>query len=81
VETAGFRNVEVGTALKRLKLPGPKDFLWQYIESTPIAEMVMNADKDSRGAFEREVTDLWKQFSTNGAMRLEVRITTAMGRA
>ncbi|MGH6924743.1 MAG: class I SAM-dependent methyltransferase [Propylenella sp.] len=81
LQEAGFRDVEVDSTLARLEVPGPRDFLWQYVASTPMAEMVMNADKESRDALEREITDQWKKFCTNGGMSFEVRMTTAMGRA
>jgi len=76
---AGFSVVNVSSATARLKVPGPRDFLWQYISSTPIAEMVRNAGQESRDALEREVTDQWQPFRTNGGMNLEVRMTTAIG--
>jgi ubiquinone/menaquinone biosynthesis C-methylase UbiE len=75
---AGFRDVKVDSALARLEVPEPRDFLWQYIASTPMAEFVMKADADSRVALERDVTDRWGQFRTSGGMKLEVRMTTAM---
>lgn len=35
---AGFREVDVQAKPKALRLPGPGDFLWRYIHSTPLAE-------------------------------------------
>ena len=78
---AGFSVVDVNSSTARLEVPGPKDFLWQYITSTPIVEMVRNADQKSRDALERDITDQWQRFCTNGGMILEVRMTTAIGRA
>lgn len=40
---------------------------------------VMKVDEATRTAFEREVTNKWQPFRTNGGMNLEVRITTAIG--
>jgi ubiquinone/menaquinone biosynthesis C-methylase UbiE len=79
LQDAGFRDVEAGSALARLEVPGPNDFLWQYIASTPMAEMAAKAGEQSRDALERDVTDRWKPFCVNGGMRLEVRMTTAIG--
>ncbi|HET9229650.1 MAG TPA: methyltransferase domain-containing protein [Vitreimonas sp.] len=78
---AGFRDVKVDSALTRLEVPEPRDFLWQYIASTPMAEFVMRADAESRVALEHEVTDRWRQFRTDGGMKLEVRMTTATASA
>ena len=78
---AGFNVVDVSSVTARLEVPGPQDFLWQYITSTPMVEMVRNADQESRDALERDITDQWHRFRTNGGMSLEVRMTTAFGRA
>jgi ubiquinone/menaquinone biosynthesis C-methylase UbiE len=74
-EAAAF----VKAATARLDVPGPRDFLWQYINSTPMAGTVMKADEATRAAFEREVTDKWQPFRADGRMSFEVRITTALG--
>ncbi|MGY3622544.1 class I SAM-dependent methyltransferase [Bradyrhizobium sp. USDA 10063] len=76
-EEAGFGKVEVEAATARLGLPEPRDFLWQYINSTPMVDMVMRVDEATRTAFEREVTDKWQPFRANSGMTFEVRITTA----
>jgi ubiquinone/menaquinone biosynthesis C-methylase UbiE len=78
-DAAGFGRVEVKAATARLDVPGPRDFLWQYINSTPMAGTVMKADEATRAAFEREVTDKWQPFRADGRMSFEVRITTALG--
>jgi SAM-dependent methyltransferase len=78
-EKAGFGKVKVEVATARLDVPGPRDFLWQYIVSTPMVRAVMKVDEPTRVAFEREVTDKWLPFRANGGMNFEVRITTASG--
>jgi ubiquinone/menaquinone biosynthesis C-methylase UbiE len=76
---AGFHHVEVESALACLEVPEPKAFLWQYIASTPMIESIEKADGESLGALERDITNQWQQFCTNGGMNLEVRMTTAIG--
>jgi ubiquinone/menaquinone biosynthesis C-methylase UbiE len=78
-EAAGFGKVKVEVATARLDVPEPRDFLWQYIVSTPMVRAVMKVDEPTRVAFEREVTDKWRPFRANGGMNFEVRITTASG--
>ncbi len=78
-EEAGFAKVAVEAATARLDLPGPQDFLWQYVNSTPMVGTIMKVDKATRTAFELEVTEKWQPFRVNGGMKLEVRITTAVG--
>ncbi|WP_162916760.1 class I SAM-dependent methyltransferase [Dongia deserti] len=77
MRSAGFRRVDVQAKSKSLRLPAPSDFLWQYIDSTPIAEMAAQASKAKRDALERDVCAQWQEFVVDGAMRLQVGMTTA----
>lgn len=77
---AGFQHVEVQAKPKSLRLPAPKDFLWQYIESTPIAEAAAQAGEAKRAALERDVCAQWQDFMVDGGMQLEVGMTTATAR-
>jgi ubiquinone/menaquinone biosynthesis C-methylase UbiE len=74
---AGFRNVDVRAKSKKLRLPAPADFLWQYIRSTPIAQAVAEADRGKLEALERDVCAGWQAFTVGGALSLEVGMTTA----
>lgn len=77
---AGFGDVDVRASTRALRLPGSEDFLWQYIYSTPIAEMAAQAGKDKREALEREICERWQAFVEDGALSLEVGMTTASAR-
>lgn len=78
---AGFDKIDVQAKTKTLYLPPPKDFLWQYVYSTPLAMVVLEADESSRKALEKEVVAQWQNFAENGAMKYQQRIVTAKGRA
>ena len=52
---AGFRDVEVRSKVLTLTLPGPADFLWQYVHSTPLSAAVAQIDDAGRTALERDV--------------------------
>ena len=80
LKSAGFRDIEVRTATKSLQVSEPKDFLWQYIHSTPLVAAIAKTDKANRTAFERDVTSLWQSFVANRSMTLEVGMTTAIAR-
>lgn len=71
---AGLRDVAVTSRVKRLELPPPTDFLWQYIHSTPLAGAVAQADDDARAAFEEEVVRRWQPFTEDGTLVLRVPI-------
>jgi ubiquinone/menaquinone biosynthesis C-methylase UbiE len=77
MRSAGFRQVNVKAKAKTLRLPAPTDFLWQYIYSTPIAEAASRADPATRDAMEREVSAQWQKFVVDGAMQLDIGMTTA----
>jgi hypothetical protein len=77
MRSAGFREIDVRAKPKTLRLPAPADFLWQYIHSTPIAEAAAQAGEARRGALERDVCTQWQEFVADGALRLQVGMTTA----
>jgi ubiquinone/menaquinone biosynthesis C-methylase UbiE len=74
---AGFRKVDVQAKPKTLRFPAPGDFLWQYLYSTPLAEAVAQAGEAKREALECDVCPRWQEFVVDGAMLLEVGMTTA----
>lgn len=77
LHSAGFREADVQAKPKILHLPAPADFLWQYIYSTPIAQAAAQAGEAKRDALEREVCAQWQEFVVEGAMALQVSMTTA----
>jgi ubiquinone/menaquinone biosynthesis C-methylase UbiE len=81
LRSAGFRDVSVSSELKKLRVPAPADFLWQYLYSTPLAEKVSQIDEQASEALEREVCERWQEFVDGGSMSFEVGMTTAIGLA
>jgi hypothetical protein len=55
IDAAGFRDVAIKTDMLRPVLPGPRDFLWQYVYSTPLAGALQQIDDERRAALERDV--------------------------
>ncbi len=80
VREAGFHEVSVQTCTAQARLPDPKDFLWQYVHSTPLADAVAQADDRSRAALERDVVGGWQAFVEAGAMTVSPRMLLAAGR-
>jgi hypothetical protein len=76
MRSAGFREVDVQAKPKDLRLPAPKDFLWQYIYSTPLGEAVAKADPGKLDALERGVCTPWQTFATDGSLSCQVGMTT-----
>jgi len=77
---AGFRDVSVQSDTKPLRLPAPKEFLWQYVHSTPLAGVLVRVDDECRGSLEREVVAKWQDFVEERALLLHVRIVVATAR-
>lgn len=77
---AGFQDVSVTAETKTLRLPPPREFLWQYVSSTPLAAAAAQADRERLEALEREVVDRWQTVSDGHGMRYEQEIVIATAR-
>jgi len=76
MRSAGFRDVDVQAKPKDLRLSASKDFLWQYIHSTPLAEATAQADTSKLDALERDVCTQWQEFAADGSLSVQVGMTT-----
>jgi ubiquinone/menaquinone biosynthesis C-methylase UbiE len=76
---AGFHDAEVRSKALSLTLPGPGEFLWQYVHSTPLAAAVAQIDDVDRAALERDVVAGWRSFVNDGTLAddISVVLTTA----
>jgi ubiquinone/menaquinone biosynthesis C-methylase UbiE len=79
ITDAGLRDIDITRTHKTLRLPAPEDFLWQYVHSTPLAALVGKAGDAQRAALTAELGKRWQNFERDGAMTLEVGVTTARG--
>jgi len=73
---AGFGQANVTQAMKPLKLPRASDFMWQYINCTPMINVVAAATNEQRRALEKEVCERWQAFSSGDGLAMEVGMTT-----
>ena len=80
LDHAGFDDVTVEPSTKEFHLPPAADFLWQYIQSTPLAPSIMGADENRRMALEREVVDGWQPWADGGGMTYQQDMLVASGR-
>lgn len=79
MEQAGFKNIEVATREKTFKLPPPRDFLWQYIHSTPMGGVVAEAGEKQQLTLEHDIVQKWQKFVQNGGMEYRQQVITATG--
>ena len=79
MSSVGFREIHVHTQAKTLRLPPPKEFLWQYVYSTPLAEAVARVNDERRAAVEHDVVEEWQAFVEDGALmyRQDIVLATA----
>ncbi|HVR13545.1 MAG TPA: methyltransferase domain-containing protein [Gaiellaceae bacterium] len=73
----GFNTASASSAVKTLRLPPPREFLWQYVHSTPLAAAAARLDEPGRRRLERDVVAGWQPYVENGGLVLEVAITVA----
>lgn len=77
---AGFRDVALQVNDKLFNLPPSKDFLWQYVSSTPLAAMAAQADEAELAALEREVVEAWQEFEGEGSLMYRQHIIEVTAR-
>jgi ubiquinone/menaquinone biosynthesis C-methylase UbiE len=79
MQDAGFDRVDVEVSTVPLRVDPPADFLWQYVQSTPLAAAVADLSERERAALETEVIERCEPFVENGRSILEpgLLITTA----
>lgn len=68
---AGFNDVTAGLRTVALQLPGPAEFLWQYINITPLAPFVAQAPPDRQAAMEHQVLERWEPYVVDGKLRVD----------
>lgn len=56
---AGLRDVAGREATATLQLPPPAEFVWQYINLTPMGPFVAQAPQAARAAMERQAVEQW----------------------
>jgi ubiquinone/menaquinone biosynthesis C-methylase UbiE len=77
---AGFREVEVSPKTLTLTLPGPAEFLWQYVHSTPLAAAVAQIDDAGHAALERDVVAGWRSFVRNESLATDINVVLTTAR-
>lgn len=77
---AGLVDVVSTESTVRLHLPPPAEFLWQYINLTPMGPFVAQAPEQAQLAMERQVVDSWQPYLVDGATLVEQPMVTATGR-
>lgn len=80
LKAGGFRDVSVQTTAVQLRLPAPGEFLWQYVYSTPLAELVGQMDDGRLDALERDVAERTEDLVEDGGVTVQQDMIVATGR-
>jgi SAM-dependent methyltransferase len=77
---AGLDDVSSTVSTVTLQLPSPAEFLWQYINLTPMGPFVAQASDAAQSAMERQVVEGWQPYVVDGATVVEQPMVIATGR-
>ena len=77
---AGFRDAEIRSKALILTFPGPAEYLWQYVHSTPLAAAIAQIDDVGRAALERDVVAGLRSFVKDGAVAFDVKVVLTTAR-
>jgi SAM-dependent methyltransferase len=77
---AGLIDTTAAAATATLNLGAPAEFLWQYINLTPMSPLVAQASTRAQEALEHEVVKSWQPFIRNDAMSINLPMVVASGR-
>jgi len=80
LEEAGFTAVDVDLGTIPLRVAPPADFVWQYVNSTPLAALAANLDEEGCVAVEQAVIERCEPFTDRGALVIEPQILVATAR-
>ncbi len=74
---AGLQDVSANETTVPFRLPAPAEFLWMYINLTPMASFVDQAPDDAKAALERRFVDGAQQYVVDGATVVEQPMVVA----
>ena len=76
---AGFREVSVRRGTRKIHLPPPRDFLWQYVHSTPLAGTISEMDRELLEALEQDTAKGWQPWIEGDDMTYDQPMLYAFG--
>ena len=77
---AGLHDVTAGVRPVRLRLPAPAEFLWRYINLTPMGPLVAQAPDAAKSTMEQQAVDAWQPYVVDGTIKAEQPMVLATGR-
>ena len=77
---AGLDDTELATETIPLRLAAPAEFLWQYLQSTPLAAATAEMDEGARAALERDVVGRCERFCVGSTIAMDTGVLVITGR-
>lgn len=77
---AGFEMAEAHPHPKRLRVPAARDFMWQYIHSTPTMTLVPQSGDARTAALEQAVVAAWQPWAAGDGMSFEQSVLVSSAR-
>jgi len=81
LHNAGFADVETNVVTTTLHLPPPREFLWQYINLTPMGAVVSQSPEAAQAALEDDVVAQWQELVKERAGAVDQPMVLATARA
>ena len=76
----GFQDVSATVSTATFNLPAPAEFLWQYINLTPMGPFVAQAPEEAQLAMERQVVERWQPLVVDDKTLVEQPMVIASAR-
>lgn len=76
---AGFTDVAAKEYRATLDLPAPAEFLWTYVNLTPLSGLIADAPEEAKAAMERQFVDGCKTLVVDGRLPVEQPMALASG--
>ena len=80
LEAGGLRDVTATEETATFRLASPAEFLWQYINLTPMGPIVAQAPDAAQAAMERQVVETWAPYVVDGLTPVDQPMVVATGR-
>jgi ubiquinone/menaquinone biosynthesis C-methylase UbiE len=77
---AGLDDVDATVSVATFRLAASAEFLWQYINLTPMGPFVAQAPEAAQAAMERQVVDTWAPYVVDGTTPVDQPMVVATGR-
>lgn len=77
LDDAGLADVAAKVSMTTLRLPAPAEFLWKYIDLTPMATIVEQASDIARSALESQFVREAQQHVTDGVTVVQLPMVVA----